>query len=88
MCHYVCVCIQTKRKRCSGGNATTEGEAEATYDAVVVGAPPPPPTGRVLRAGELASCPVGDSGIVASPGSWLTSEVMAAAAIFERDRDR
>ena len=33
-------------------------------------------------AGELASSPVGDSGMVASPGSWLTSEVMAAA-IFE-----
>ena len=35
-----------------------------------------------LWAGELASSPVGDSGMVASPGSWLTSEVMAAA-IFE-----
>ena len=44
---------------------------------------PPPP--RLLWAGELASSPVGDSGMVASPGSWLTSEVMAAA-IFEARR--
>ena len=43
----------------------------------------PPP--RLLWAGELASSPVGDSGMVASPGSWLTSEVMAAA-IFEARR--
>ena len=40
---------------------------------------------RLLWAGELASSPVGDSGMVASPGSWLTSEVMAAA-IFEARR--
>ena len=39
----------------------------------------PPP--RLLWAGELASSPVGDSGMVASPGSWLTSEVMVP--IFE-----
>ena len=87
MCDYVSV---SKGRENVAVEATQQrkGEREATYDAVVVADAPPPPTGRVLWAGELASCPVGDSGIVASPGSWLTSDVMATAAIFGMDSDR